>query len=268
MSLPRSVQQPSMSEAADLVASIIARRQSVLESLEEDLSNAKQLLLEIEQRLELATKQRDTINLQVAMLKDKRSKNKLRAAEILDEIKDLRSSIASNKSVPPDPKWARERLERSLESLEERLETAALGKSEERLLLKEMQEVARRHASWVEQRRKNHPEWEELHQLDAELAVCFDKAQEAHQELIKLAESSEPFHQEFLLLSDKVKKQKELVLRLSHESDFGPEAIEFWTNLLKTGISEENVLFSRVMEFISKVNEDFQELGNNDVEEE
>ena len=236
--------QPDPVGARRLIEAIISRRESSLDGLEEKLVLVESGLSDLQQRVSLAQEQRDKINQEVSRLKNLRDEFHVRAREIVKRINEVRSELEGEGPLPPDPRWARERLQRGIEDLEGRLETSALDRDTERRLMREMRELAHQHSEWVGKRQKEHPEWGVLHDLHRELNEAYESARTTHEALVQLAEDSDPFHGEFLRLREDLKHQQSLHQGLLGERENGPLAIAFWKSLLEAGLTADHEMFS------------------------
>ncbi len=201
-------------------------------------------LSELQQKVKGAQEQRDKINAEVARLKELRDNNQIQAREVMDKITRFRAELEGDSPIPPDPRWARERLQRGIEELEGRFETSALDRDAERRLMREMRELAHQHSEWVNKRQKEHPEWGVIHELHRELNAAYEAARTNHEALVQLAEASEPFHEEYLRLGEELKRHQSLHASLLGEREHGPGAVTFWRSLIDSGLTEDHELFA------------------------
>lgn len=238
------VYKPDTVGTRQLIESVITRRRTVLDGLEERMLRVELELSELQQRVNGAQEQRDKINEEVARLKGLRDSHQAEARRIMGRINEVRTELEGDAPIPPDPRWARERLQRGIEELEGRFEISALDRDAERRLMREMRELAHQHSEWVNKRQKNHPEWGVIHVLHRELNEAYEAARTNHEALVQLAEASEPFHEEYLRISEDLKRHQALHLGLLGEREHGPGAVTFWRTLLETGLTEEHEIFA------------------------
>ena len=238
-----AVYKPDAVGTRQMIESMIARRRTALDGLESRMTKVESELSELQLRVNGAQEQRDKINAEVARLKELRDSNQVQARDILDKITQVRAELEGDSPIPPDPRWARERLQRGIEELEGRFEISALDRDAERRLMREMRELAHQHSEWVNKRQKEHPEWSVIHELHRRLNEAYDAARGNHEALVQLAEASEPFHDEYLRLGEELKRHQALHASLLGEREHGPSAIAFWRGLLDAGLTEEHELF-------------------------
>jgi len=227
-----------------LIESMITRRRTALDGLEDRMIRVESQLSELQKRVNGAQEQRDQINEEVARLKNQRDSHQVSARDIMGRINEARAELEGVSPLPPDPRWARERLQRGIEELEGRFETSALDRDAERRLMREMRELAHQHSEWVSKRQKENPEWGVLHELHRKLNEAYEQARTNHEALVQLAEASEPFHEEYLRLREDLKHHQALHLGLLGEREHGPGSITFWQSLLEVGLVGEHDIFA------------------------
>ena len=244
-----------IAEAEGLIRLIIERHRSSLATLDERLVQTEDRLGVLVPRHEAAAVQRDRINSEVARLKNERNANHAEARTAAATIREVRERAEEGGIVHPDPRWARDRLEKELVRIESTIETKSLSRDRERTLFKEMRDLIHRHEEWVNERNKKHPEHKTLSNEHEKLRNAHETAQALHEQMVALAKSSEPFHQEMRNLTAELERNRQLHARLLAIRRNSPDALEYWTSALEKGLNDENEIFLGIREFTGIVEE-------------
>ena len=99
--------KPDTVGTRQMIESMIARRRTALDGLEERMVQVESGLSELQQKVKGAQEQRDKINAEVARLKELRDNNQIQAREVMDKITRFRAELEGDSPIPPDPRLAR-----------------------------------------------------------------------------------------------------------------------------------------------------------------
>jgi uncharacterized coiled-coil DUF342 family protein len=183
----------------ELAASILERRkvlQMALPQIEQRSVDEADRLEPLVEKLRLA---RDTGSNKVADLKQRRNASQAEARALLEETRSLRDKLEGEGGLKSlDPKWAREKLEESLQALEVKIDEEALSLKDERRLLAERKALLQKNEEWLEARRKDNPEMAQYIESSRKMHKLFRTADKLHLEMLEHVEKNEPKHAEFV----------------------------------------------------------------------
>ncbi|HIF04712.1 MAG TPA: hypothetical protein EYQ80_04790 [Candidatus Poseidoniales archaeon] len=183
----------------ELAASILERRkvlQMALPQIEQRSVDEADRLEPLVEKLRLA---RDTGSNKVADLKQRRNASQAEARALLEETRTLRDKLEGEGGLKSlDPKWAREKLEESLQALEVKIDEQALSLKDERRLLAERKALLQKNEEWLEARRKDNPEMAQYIESSRKMHKLFRTADKLHLEMLEHVEKNEPKHAEFV----------------------------------------------------------------------
>ena len=220
----------------DFASTILERRKILavaLPDIEAHMSENADILAPEVEKLRLA---RDSGLNRVAELKGRRNEAQNEARELLQQTRVLRTKLEESGGLKNlDPKWAKEKLEESLEDIEDKIEKHALSLTDERRLIAERKALLQKNAAWLDQRRKDNPEMAEYVESSRKMQKLFNLADKLHQEMITIVEKNEPIHAEFTEKRAELRnsiRQLERARSLIKQSE---TAISFWENRIKDG---------------------------------
>ena len=223
----------------ELAAAILERRKALAEILpgkETEMAESADSLAPEVEKLRLA---RDTGLNRVSELKSRRNDMQKEARELLEKTRVLRAGLDGKKGLMNlDPKWAKEKLEESLQAIEKKIDQEALSLNDERRLLAERKELLKKNQEWLEKRRKDNPEMAEYVDSSKKMNKLFSQADKLHQEMLTHVEKNEPIHAEFVEKRVELRdtmRQLERSRALLKQSD---AAISFWENTSQDGFGK------------------------------
>ena len=222
------------------LASIIFERRKILADIlpeiESKMADDADVLAPEVEKLRLA---RDAGLNRVAELKMRRNKAQKEARELLEKARVLRAELDGKKGLKNlDPKWAKEKLEESLQAIEKKIDREALSLNDERRLLAERKDLLKKNQEWLEKRRKDNPEMAEYVDSSEKMNKLFTLADKLHQEMLTHVEKNEPIHEDFLEKRAELRttiRQLERSRSLLKQSE---SAISFWENVNRDGFGE------------------------------
>ena len=172
----------------------------------------------------------------MASLKKERSEAQTKARALFKRAGALRDQLQASGGIKnPDPKWAKEKLESKLQSLEQELETNAGNHKTEQKYIQEMKALIRQHDDWVAQRTSSQ---EGLTDRDAsfkEAKALLDKAQKAHDAILELATENEYFHTTYVEHEAHRRRADGRTKRLAEALDSSQRGIEHWQKIIDGG---------------------------------
>ncbi len=223
----------------DLASTIFERRKilaKILPEVESKMAEDADVLAPVVEKLRLA---RDTGLNRVAELKSRRNEAQKEARELLEKTRLLRAELDEQNGLKNlDPKWAKEKLEESLQAIEKKIDQEALSLNDERRLLAERKELLKKNQDWLEKRRKDNPEMAEYVDSSKKMNKLFTLADNLHQEMLTHVEKNEPIHSEFVEKRAELRdiiRQLERSRALLKQSD---AAISFWENVNQDGFGK------------------------------
>jgi uncharacterized coiled-coil DUF342 family protein len=224
----------------DALASLILERRrflaKVLPEIESRMSDDADALAPLVEKLRLA---RDTGSNKVAELKKRRNEAQKEARELLQETRGLRVGLEDGDGLKNlDPKWAKEKLEESLQAIEEKIDKEAFSLEDERRLLAERKKLLQKNDAWLEKRRNDNPEMAQYIESSRKMQKLFTHADKLHQEMLVHVEKNDPIHSEFTEKRAELRNSMRQVERsraLIKQSD---SAIAFWESSLKDGLEK------------------------------
>lgn len=219
-----------------LAKSILHRRERLAEVIPEQLDARQEELLAAEPLARAAKEKRDGINTKVASLKKERAEAQTKARALFKRAGALRDQLhASGGIKDPDPKWAKEKLDSKLQSLEQELETNAGNHKTEQKYIQEMKALIRQHDEWVAQRASSQEGLTEMDASFKEAKALLDKAQKAHDAILELASENEYFHTTYVEHEAHRRRADGRTKRLAEALDSSQRGIEHWQKIIDGG---------------------------------
>ena len=230
-----------------LAKSILHRRERLAEVIPEQLDARQEELLAAEPLARAAKEKRDGINTKVANLKKERAEAQTKARALFKRAGALRDQLQASGGIKdPDPKWAKEKLDSKLQSLEEELETNAGNHKTEQKYIKEMKALIRQHDEWVAQRASSQEGLTEMDASFKEAKALLDKAQKAHDAILEFASENEYFHTTYVEHEAHRRRADGRTKRLAEALDSSQRGIEHWQKIIDGG-------FDRLLSNATKV---------------
>ncbi|MGY8701784.1 MAG: hypothetical protein ACKVHH_03640 [Candidatus Poseidoniales archaeon] len=228
---------------SDLLAkAVLHRREQLLQSLPEQISQLKSELGGTSPVASETGKKRDDVNAKVATLKLERNKYKAEAFDLIRRSKELRELLISEGRLKnPDPKWAKDKLVEQIALMEQDFETKAGDHKSERKFLRTIRELTSKHQEEVKARIASNPELGELNEMQSKIKPLFEAAEKAHDAMGELVGESDELHTSWTSV---VEEQRILHARLFRaESAFenSVKATEYWEKRLKDGFGDLGV---------------------------
>lgn len=232
-----------LSMPSDLLAkAVLHRREQLLQSLPEQISQLKSELGGTSPVASETGKKRDDVNAKVATLKLERNKYKAEAFDLIRRSKELRELLISEGRLKnPDPKWAKDKLVDQIALMEQDFETQAGDHKGERKFLRTIRELTSKHQDEVKARIASNPELGELNEMQSKIQPLFEAAEKAHDAMGELVGESDELHTSWTSV---VEEQRILHARLFRaESAFenSVKATKYWEKRLKDGFGDLGV---------------------------
>jgi uncharacterized coiled-coil DUF342 family protein len=230
-----------------LAKSILHRRERLAEVIPEQLDARQEELLAAEPLARAAKEKRDGINTKVANLKKERAEAQTKARALFKRAGALRDQLQASGGIKdPDPKWAKEKLDSKLQSLEQELETNAGNHKTEQKFIKEMKALIRQHDEWVAQRASSQEGLTEMDASFKEAKALLDTAQKAHDAILEFASENEYFHTIYGEHEAHRRRADGRTKRLAEALDSSQRGIEHWQKIIDDG-------FDRLLSNATKV---------------
>ena len=230
-----------------LAKSILHRRERLAEVIPEQLDARQEELLAAEPLARAAKEKRDGINTKVANLKKERAEAQTKARALFKRAGALRDQLQASGGIKhPDPKWAKEKLDSKLQSLEQELETNAGNHKTEQKYIQEMKALIRQHDEWVAQRASSQEGLTEMDASFKEAKALLDTAQKAHDAILEFASENEYFHTTYVEHEAHRRRADGRTKRLAEALDSSQRGIEHWQKIIDDG-------FDRLLSNATKV---------------
>ena len=230
-----------------LAKSILHRRERLAEVIPEQLDARQEELLAAEPLARAAKEKRDGINTKVASLKKERADAQTKARALFKRAGALRDQLQASGGIKdPDPKWAKEKLDSKLQSLEQELETNAGNHKTEQKYIQEMKSLIRQHDEWVAQRASSQEGLTEMDASFKEAKALLETAQKAHDAILELASENEYFHTTYVEHEAHRRRADGRTKRLAEALDSSQRVIEHWQKIIDDG-------FDRLLSNATKV---------------
>ena len=230
-----------------LAKSILHRRERLAEVIPEQLDARQEELLAAEPLARAAKEKRDGINTKVSNLKKERAEAQTKARALFKRAGALRDQLQASGGIKdPDPKWAKEKLDSKLQSLEQELETNAGNHKTEQKYIQEMKALIRQHDEWVAQRASSQEGLPEMDASFKEAKALLDTAQKAHDAILEFASENEYFHTTYVEHEAHRRRADGRTKRLAEALDSSQRGIEHWQKIIDDG-------FDRLLSNATKV---------------
>ena len=219
-----------------LAKSILHRRERLAEVIPEQLDARQEELVAAEPLARAAKEKRDGINAKVANLKRERSENQSKARSLFKRAGELRDQLQASGGIKdPNPKWAKEKLDAKLLSLETELETNAGNHKTEQKYIKEMKNLIRQHDEWVTERSSSQEGLAEMDASFKDAKVLLETAQKAHDAIVELANENEYHHTSYVEHEAHRRRADGRTKRLAEALDSSQRGMEHWQKIIDDG---------------------------------
>jgi len=229
-----------LSMPSDLLAkAVLHRREQLLESLPEQIS---QLKSELGGTSPVATEtgnKRDDVNTKVASLKLERNKYKAEAFDLIRRSKELRELLISEGRLKnPDPQWAKDKLVEQIAQMEQDFETRAGDHKAERKFLRTIKELTSKHRDEVKARIASNPELGELNEIQSKIKPLFEAAEKAHDAMVELVGESDELHTSWTSVVEEQRILHSRLFRAESALENSLKATEYWEKRLQDGFGD------------------------------
>ena len=212
-----------------LAQAILHQRERLIEQIPADLETGQADLAKSEPLAKAARLEREKINTKVAKLKTERDTAQSKAKLLFQQCSNLWEQIVESGGVKnPDPKWAREKLEARLKSIEDKLQTSAGNHKTEQKYINEMKNLVREHEEWVEANASSQPKLIEMRDARKEAKRLLDVAQKAHEAMVGLAEENEEKHNQFMTWEKLRRDSLSKTRKLNDALKYSEKSLEYW----------------------------------------
>lgn len=212
-----------------LAQAILHQRERLIEQIPADLETGQADLAKSEPLAKAARLEREKINTKVAKLKTERDTAQSKAKLLFQQCSNLWEQIVESGGVKnPDPKWAREKLEARLKSIEDKLQTSAGNHKTEQKYINEMKNLVREHEEWVEANASSQPKLIEMRDARKEAKRLLDVAQKAHEAMVGLAEENEEKHNQFMTWENLRRDSLSKTRKLNDALKYSEKSLEYW----------------------------------------
>ena len=223
----------------ELALNILERRKFLSQALPDIESRMVEDADTLAPKVEKLRLARDGLSNKVAELKKRRNEAQDEARKLLQETRQLRDKMDDSGGLKNlDPKWAKEKLEESLQDIENQIDKRALSLNDERKLLSKRKELLKKNEEWLSNRRKDNPEMAQYVDSSKKMQKLFKHADKLHQEMVGLVEKNEPLHSEFVELRTDLRNSMRQVERARALIMQSESAIGFWENALQDGMDD------------------------------
>ncbi len=220
-----------------LAKSILHRRERLAEVIPEQLDARQEELVNAEPLARAAKEKRDDINGKVASLKRERSEAQTKARVLFKRAGELRDQLQASGGIKdPNPKWAKEKLDEKLASIEMELETNAGNHKTEQKYIQEMKNLIRQHDEWVAERSSSQEGLAEMDASFKEAKALLEKAQKAHDAILEFANENEYFHNTYVEHEAHRRRADGRTKRLAEALDSSQRGIEHWQKIIDGGL--------------------------------
>jgi len=212
-----------------LAQAILHQRERLIEQIPADLETGQADLAKSEPLAKAARLEREKINTKVAKLKTERDTAQSKAKLLFQQCSNLWEQIIESGGVKnPDPKWAREKLEARLKSIDDKLQTSAGNHKTEQKYINEMKNLVREHEEWVEANASSQPKLIEMRDARKEAKRLLDVAQKAHEAMVGLAEENEEKHNQFMTWEKLRRDSLSKTRKLNDALKYSEKSLEYW----------------------------------------
>ena len=229
-----------LSMPSDLLAkAVLHRREQLLESLPEQISQLKSELGGASPVVNETGNKRDDVNSKVALLKLERNKYKSEAFDLIHRSKELRELLISEGRMKnPDPQWAKDKLVEQIAQMEQDFETRAGDHKAERKFLRSIKELTSKHQDEVKARIASNPELAELNEIQSKIKPLFEAAEKAHDAMVELVGESDELHTSWTSVVEEQRILHSRLFRAESALEISLKATEYWKKRLQDGFGD------------------------------
>ena len=223
----------------ELALKILERRKLLSQALPDIESRMVEDADSLAPKVEKLRLSRDGLSNKVAELKKRRNEAQNEARQLLKDTRKLRDKMDGSGGLKNlDPKWAKEKLEESLQDIENQIDKQALSLNDERKLIAKRKELLKKNDEWLSNRRKDNPEMAQYVDSSKKMQKLFKLADKLHQEMITLVEKNEPLHSEFMEKRAELRNSMRQVERARALIKQSESAITYWENALQNNMGD------------------------------
>lgn len=221
-----------------LAKAVLHRREQLLQSLPSRLEELREELKSIVPVASESVNKRNELDEKVALLKNERNENKVKAFELINRSKELREQLLEEGRLKnPDPKWAKDKLMEEISSMEEVFQTTAGDHKAEQKFLRKVKEMMAEHQAGVDARIKANPELQELNEIQSRIKPLFDAAEKAHDAMLELVAERAPYHDSWRKQSSLEQSLISQIRTIEEVLATSSKAEGYWKNCLENGFA-------------------------------
>lgn len=211
---------------ADLIKAMINRHAQALEPLKKEEKGLKKQQSDLDKKREAERKGRDGINSEVSDLKDQRQVLHKLANEGRREFFILMEKLDDLEKLDKEIDEYRTKLEK----MEWELQTTKITSSDEKVMIKRIQEVFHQMKDANVEAQKKLGIKERLASLSQEIGERLDNAQQLHERLLGKAEESDIRHDEYVDVGRKLSEVRVLYRRVARKIKLHKECLDYWND--------------------------------------
>ena len=221
-----------------LAKAVLHRREQLLQSLPSRLEELREELKSIVPVASESVNKRNELDEKVALLKNERNENKVKAFELINRSKELREQLLEEGRLKnPDPKWAKDKLMEEISSMEEVFQTTAGDHKAEQKFLRKVKGMMAEHQAGVDARIKANPELQELNEIQSRIKPLFDAAEKAHDAMLELVAERAPYHDSWRKQSSLEQSLISQIRTIEEVLATSSKAEGYWKNCLENGFT-------------------------------
>ena len=233
----------------DLAHALLNRRKILKDSLPDVIRTLEAEDEIIKPRYDRSKIRFEKINGDIKNLKENRDKCQKGASDILNSIRKIEERLTENgKMINLNPKWKREKVEKSLEILEKNIQTRALDQISERKMLEERKKIIDENDAWLKNRKNANPEMLEYIENRKEMSKLFKKADKFHREMIVKVEKAQPLYEKQKSEGDELREIRSQLDRARELLSQSDRAITHWERRLSEGFDDLGPSFPNLLE--------------------
>ena len=238
----------------DLAHALLNRRKILKDSLPDVIRTLEAEDEIIKPRYDRSKIRFEKINGDIKNLKENRDKCQKGASDILNSIRKIEERLTENgKMINLNPKWKREKVEKSLEILEKNIQTRALDQISERKMLEERKKIIDENDAWLKNRKNANPEMLEYIENRKEMSKLFKKADKFHREMIVKVEKAQPLYEKQKSEGDELREIRSQLDRARELLSQSDRAITHWERRLSEGFDDLGPGFPNLLESMKMV---------------
>jgi len=238
----------------DLAHALLNRRKILKDSLPGVIRTLEAEDEVIKPRYDRSKERFEKLNQKIKDLKEVRDTCQNGATEILNSIKQIEERLTERgKMINLNPKWKREKVEKSLELLEKNIQTRALDQITERKMLEERKKIIDENEAWLKNRKNANPDMLEYIEKRKEMSKLFKKADKFHREMIVNVEKAQPLYEKQKSESDELREIRSQLDRARELLSQSDKAIDHWERRLSDGFDDLGPGFPNLLENMSRV---------------